>query len=196
MAGVTGGSSAGLGAGLAGLAGSVSLPPGCGAMAAGNGHGGLGSSAAGQLVMSYGGDAEHKLYLESTVLERKIPEADLRQLVDLPPGLDLNEWLASHSKSLLHSPPIHCAHLIISLHARVVETRVPLVKTALHHELNAGRISERCCVEKVRQLSSLTNAFTPMVALCFVGERVMSTKKERALFASNFKSVSIKESPL
>ena len=107
VAGVTGGSSAGLGGGLAGLAGSVSLPPGCGAMAAGNGHGGLGSSAPGQLVMGpYGGDAEHKLYLESTVLERKIPEADLRQLVDLPPGLDLNEWLASHSKSL-HSIPFH-----------------------------------------------------------------------------------------
>nr|CAG4646591.1 EOG090X0E0F [Macrothrix elegans] len=44
-----------------------------------------------------GGYAEHKLYLESTVLERKIPEADLRQLIDLPPGLDLNEWLASHT---------------------------------------------------------------------------------------------------
>nr|CAG4643515.1 EOG090X0E0F [Ilyocryptus agilis] len=43
------------------------------------------------------GDAEHKLYLESTVLERKVPEADLRQLIDLPPGLDLNEWLASHT---------------------------------------------------------------------------------------------------
>nr|CAG4648264.1 EOG090X0E0F [Moina brachiata] len=43
------------------------------------------------------GDAEQKLYLESTVLERKVPEADLRHLVDLPPGLDLNEWLASHT---------------------------------------------------------------------------------------------------
>nr|CAG4636533.1 EOG090X0E0F [Eubosmina coregoni] len=45
----------------------------------------------------HAGDADHKLYLESTVLERKIPEADLRQLIDLPPGLDLNEWLASHT---------------------------------------------------------------------------------------------------
>lgn len=31
------------------------------------------------------------------MLERKVPEADLRQLIELPPGLDLNEWLASHT---------------------------------------------------------------------------------------------------
>lgn len=41
---------------------------------------------------------DSKLYLESTVLERKLPEVDMRVLVDLPPGLDYNEWLASHSK--------------------------------------------------------------------------------------------------
>lgn len=91
MAGVTGGSSAGLGLGLTGT---VSLPGGVG-----NGPSAL---AGGGLVGHAGahgqyGDAEHKLYLESTVLERKVPEADLRQLIDLPPGLDLNEWLASHS---------------------------------------------------------------------------------------------------
>lgn len=39
-----------------------------------------------------------KLYLEESVLERKLPEADLKALVDLPAGLDYNEWLASHSK--------------------------------------------------------------------------------------------------
>jgi hypothetical protein len=33
------------------------------------------------------------------VLERKLPDIDLRVLVDLPAGLDYNEWLASHSKS-------------------------------------------------------------------------------------------------
>lgn len=32
------------------------------------------------------------------MLERKLPDMDLRLLVDLPPGLDYNEWLASHSK--------------------------------------------------------------------------------------------------
>lgn len=41
---------------------------------------------------------DSKLYLESTVLERKLPEMDMRILVDLPAGLDYNEWLASHSK--------------------------------------------------------------------------------------------------
>lgn len=42
-----------------------------------------------------------KLYLEEGVLERKLPDADLRMLVDLPAGLDYNEWLASHSKATL-----------------------------------------------------------------------------------------------
>jgi hypothetical protein len=98
VAGVTGGSNAGLGGGGGGglgLSGTVSLPGG----GVGNGP----STLVGGLVSHTGahgqyGDAEHKLYLESTVLERKVPEADLRQLIDLPPGLDLNEWLASHSK--------------------------------------------------------------------------------------------------
>jgi len=40
-----------------------------------------------------------KLYLEEAVLERKLPDIDLRVLVDLPAGLDYNEWLASHSKN-------------------------------------------------------------------------------------------------
>ncbi|XP_018027359.1 MOB kinase activator-like 2 isoform X3 [Hyalella azteca] len=42
-------------------------------------------------------EQEHKLYLEEAVLERKIPETDLRQLVELPPGLGYHEWLASHT---------------------------------------------------------------------------------------------------
>ena len=43
-------------------------------------------------------EQEHKLYLEEAVLKRKIPETDLRQLVELPPGLGYEEWLASHSE--------------------------------------------------------------------------------------------------
>lgn len=39
-----------------------------------------------------------KPYLDENVLERKLPDADLRTIVDLPPGLDYNEWLASHSE--------------------------------------------------------------------------------------------------
>lgn len=42
--------------------------------------------------------SDNKLYLEENVLERKLPDADLKALVDLPAGLDYNEWLASHSK--------------------------------------------------------------------------------------------------
>ncbi|GBP07477.1 MOB kinase activator-like 2 [Eumeta japonica] len=41
-----------------------------------------------------------KLYLQETLLERKLPELDMRQLVELPPGLDYNEWLASHTLAL------------------------------------------------------------------------------------------------
>lgn len=41
---------------------------------------------------------ESKLYLEQAVLECTVPESRLREVIDLPPGLDYNEWLASHSK--------------------------------------------------------------------------------------------------
>lgn len=41
-----------------------------------------------------------KLYLEEAALERQLPELDLKVLVDLPQGLDYNEWLASHTLSL------------------------------------------------------------------------------------------------
>lgn len=44
--------------------------------------------------------SDTKLYLEEGVLERKLPDADLRLLVDLPAGLDFNEWLASHTLAL------------------------------------------------------------------------------------------------
>ncbi|XP_043267617.1 MOB kinase activator-like 2 isoform X1 [Venturia canescens] len=43
-----------------------------------------------------------KLYLEEAALERQLPELDLRMLVDLPPGLDYNEWLASHTLALFN----------------------------------------------------------------------------------------------
>jgi hypothetical protein len=40
-----------------------------------------------------------KLYLDESVLEMlKFTPADLRFLVDMPPGLDYNEWLASFSE--------------------------------------------------------------------------------------------------
>lgn len=39
-----------------------------------------------------------KPYLDENVLDRKLPDADLRTIVDLPAGLDYNEWLASHSE--------------------------------------------------------------------------------------------------
>ncbi|XP_076374204.1 MOB kinase activator 2-like isoform X2 [Tachypleus tridentatus] len=40
---------------------------------------------------------ESKLYLESAVLECTVQETRLREIVELPIGLDYNEWLASHT---------------------------------------------------------------------------------------------------
>lgn len=43
--------------------------------------------------------SDTKLYLEESVLELlKFTPADLRSMVDLPAGLDYNEWLASYSE--------------------------------------------------------------------------------------------------
>lgn len=40
---------------------------------------------------------ESKQYLHSAMLECNTPEEKLREIVDLPEGLDYNEWLASHT---------------------------------------------------------------------------------------------------
>ncbi|XP_015930602.1 MOB kinase activator 2 isoform X2 [Parasteatoda tepidariorum] len=40
---------------------------------------------------------ESKLYLEQAVLECSVPETRLREVIDLPPGIEYNEWLASHT---------------------------------------------------------------------------------------------------
>lgn len=41
---------------------------------------------------------DNKMYLEEAVLEKKLPDIDLRILVEMPNGIDFNEWLASHSE--------------------------------------------------------------------------------------------------
>lgn len=46
---------------------------------------------------------QNKLYLESNVLEICRKDTDLKLLVELPPGLDYNEWLASHTLSLFEN---------------------------------------------------------------------------------------------
>lgn len=45
-----------------------------------------------------GANDEGKLYLESALLERHLNETELQRLVSMPPGLDENEWMASHSE--------------------------------------------------------------------------------------------------
>ncbi|XP_025831943.1 MOB kinase activator-like 2 isoform X1 [Agrilus planipennis] len=47
-----------------------------------------------------GTSTDSKLYLEAAVLERKLPDMDMKTLVELPAGLDYNEWLASHTMAL------------------------------------------------------------------------------------------------
>lgn len=42
------------------------------------------------------------MYLEEAVLEKKLPDIDLRILVEMPNGIDFNEWLASHSKYIVY----------------------------------------------------------------------------------------------
>jgi hypothetical protein len=69
------------------------------------------------------GDASQsdtKIYLEESVLELlKFTPADLRSMVDLPAGLDYNEWLASYSE--YHRPfcignlTTDCFYLLTSL---------------------------------------------------------------------------------
>jgi len=44
-----------------------------------------------------GSDSERKLYLQDPLLELRIPETEINFLLDLPGGLDYNEWLASHT---------------------------------------------------------------------------------------------------
>uniref|UniRef100_A0ABD2WPK5 MOB kinase activator-like 2 n=1 Tax=Trichogramma kaykai TaxID=54128 RepID=A0ABD2WPK5_9HYME len=44
-----------------------------------------------------------KLYLEEAALERQLSDVDMKVLVDLPSGIDYNEWLASHTIALFEN---------------------------------------------------------------------------------------------
>lgn len=61
----------------------------------GVGYGGVGGSA------GFGSNEEGKLYLEAALLERHLNETDLKKLVEMPTGLEENEWMASHSTNFL-----------------------------------------------------------------------------------------------
>ncbi|XP_050430757.1 MOB kinase activator-like 2 [Adelges cooleyi] len=43
---------------------------------------------------------DNKPYLDEAVLEKKLPDIDLRILIEMPNGIDYNEWLASHTISI------------------------------------------------------------------------------------------------
>lgn len=78
--------------------------------------------------------SDSKLYLESTVLERKFPDIDFKLLVDLPGGLDYNEWLASHSKLEVCCLVCRCT----------TESFVSAMSLFEHVNLVYGTISEFC----------------------------------------------------
>ena len=50
----------------------------------------------------FGSNEEGKLYLETQLLERHLNETEMRRLVEMPTGLEENEWMASHS-TIYHS---------------------------------------------------------------------------------------------
>lgn len=84
-----------------------------------------------------------KLYLEEGLLERKCPDIDLQVLLDLPPGLDYNEWLASHSKSMFFA-----LYLIPHSNFKFFNAQIQSSLSALaffdHINLIYGTISEFC----------------------------------------------------
>lgn len=52
-----------------------------------------------------------KLYLHENLLELRVPEPELIYLTDLPGGLDVNEWIASHSKLVPTRATLRCVAL-------------------------------------------------------------------------------------
>lgn len=63
------------------------------------GPGGGGGGTATTTMTTTGEDCS-KLYLHHVHLQRFVKNHHLRQIIPLPPEIDLNEWLASQSKSL------------------------------------------------------------------------------------------------
>lgn len=88
------------------------------------------------------------------MLERKLPDADLKMMVDLPAGLDFNEWLASHSKferlarSSAELPWPILTQIISSLTALALFEHVNLVY---------GTISEFCTTSGCADMTGPSN---------------------------------------
>ena len=45
-------------------------------------------------------EEDRKLYLQKDYLRQRVVDVDFSKLVELPPSLDFNEWLATHGKLL------------------------------------------------------------------------------------------------
>lgn len=43
-----------------------------------------------------------KQYLDDSLIHEKVIDLDFTKIVDRPPGVDKNEWLATHSTLTLH----------------------------------------------------------------------------------------------
>lgn len=80
-----------------------------------------------------------KLYLDESVLELlKFTPADLRTIVDMPAGLDFNEWLASYSEYQLSHLCQYCGKLIPSSYSLLA------IQIFEYVNLVYGTISEHC----------------------------------------------------
>lgn len=81
---------------------------------------------------------DNKLYLEEAVLEKKIPDIDLKILIEIPNGIDYNEWLASHSKY------ISCLWLLYDLYNIFIFYVISAISIFDNTNLIYGTVSEFC----------------------------------------------------
>lgn len=75
------------------------------------------------------------------MLERKLTDANLNTIVELPSGLDYNEWLASHSKLNVRRRNGKSQRFLIAAFAPLFSSALALFE---HVNLVYGTISEFC----------------------------------------------------
>ncbi|ERL91246.1 hypothetical protein D910_08581 [Dendroctonus ponderosae] len=93
---------------------------------------------------------DSKLYLESKVLERKLPEMDLKILVDLPAGLDYNEtylWFDEKGKKTKVAAPQYIDYVMTFIQKTISDETIFPTKYA-----NEFPVSFESIVRKIVRL--------------------------------------------